>query len=202
MKVCKLFFFMISFLVFCQFITGMASAQRVWYVNKNAAGTADGNSWANAFPSLQISIDGATFGDQIWVAEGTYSESIMLASGVSVYGGFSGVETDLSERAIRDHQTIIDGSTADGGTAAHHVVVLDSITNARLDGFTITGGSANASSPNNNGGGIYCYKADATNSIENCTISGNSALNNGGGMYLSYYSSPAITNCTISGNSA
>ncbi|MFH1861242.1 MAG: right-handed parallel beta-helix repeat-containing protein, partial [bacterium] len=50
------------------------------------------------------------------------------------------------------------------------------------------------------GGGIYCaYPSNP--SINYCTINGNSA-SNGGGIYCANFCSPPITYCTISGNSA
>ena len=124
---------------------------------------------------------------------GRYTESITLASGVSVYGGFSGTESSLSERDVDGNVTAVDGNGAD------HVVVMNAIGNARLDGLTIMGGNATDA-----GGGIYCISVDSTNTLEKCTIMMNGALAGsslGGGLYLES-SSPDITNCTISQNAA
>jgi len=51
------------------------------------------------------------------------------------------------------------------------------------------------------GGGIYCA-SNSSPSLENVTITGNSASNSGGGIYCYYYSSPSLENVTITGNSA
>jgi len=175
----------------------------VWYVDKDATGAEDGSSWTDAFTTIQEGIDaaGANGGGEIWVAEGAYLESITLASGVRAYGGFDGTEDELSERDIEANATIIDARIADGGGPADHVVVMDSITNCRIDGFTVTGGDADGSSPDDRGGGIYCHDVNDTNTIANCTISGNGAADGGGGVYCYNSSSPSIINCTISGNS-
>jgi len=68
---------------------------------------------------------------------------------------------------------------------------------ALLNGFIVTGGNANHSGPNANGGGIYNWNSSPT--LTNCTFSGNSAQF-GGGMFNT--GSPLLTNCTFSGNSA
>jgi len=83
----------------------------------------------------------------------------------------------------------------------YHAVVMDSTTNARIDGFAITGGIADGSSqPESTGGGVLAVDADSTNMIANCTVTGNTA-ELGSGVFLSN-SSPLVANCTISGNGA
>jgi len=174
----------------------------VWYVDKDLVGGTTGLSWADAFTTIQAGINAASAGGggHVYCADGTYVESITLASDVEVYGGFNATEEQLSQRDFDNNVTIIDASTADAGGPADHVVVMDSITNARIDGFTITGGVADGGGLDYYGGGVYCYNVDNTNAIANCTISGNSASSYGGGVSCYYYSSPSITNCTISGN--
>ncbi|MHC4697027.1 MAG: right-handed parallel beta-helix repeat-containing protein [Planctomycetota bacterium] len=65
-----------------------------------------------------------------------------------------------------------------------------------LDGFTITAGNADGSSPDNQAGGMY--NANASPTVTNCTFSGNSARFAGG--MLNTESNPTLTNCTFSGN--
>ncbi|MHC5061765.1 MAG: right-handed parallel beta-helix repeat-containing protein, partial [Planctomycetota bacterium] len=69
---------------------------------------------------------------------------------------------------------------------------------AILDGFTITSGNANANGSRCHGGGIYNGFSNIT--VNNCTFTGNSALD-GGGMF-NFSSNPTVTNCTFSSNSA
>lgn len=76
-----------------------------------ADGTGDGASWTNASSDLQAMIDASTAGDEVWVKTGTYkaakliderrnrSYSFILKSGVSLYGGFAGMETAKEERS-------------------------------------------------------------------------------------------------------
>jgi hypothetical protein len=69
---------------------------------------------------------------------------------------------------------------------------------ARLDGFTITGGNANGSLPDNAGGGMF--NDTGSPSLDLCTFSGNAA-DYGGGMYNDA-SSPLVSFCAFIGNAA
>jgi len=171
------------------------------YVDTDAAPGGDGNSWGTAYETIQAGIDDAdALDEEVWVAEGTYAESVTMKQGVAVYGGFTGTETLLSQRDLETNVTIIDASTVDGGRA--HVVVMNNITNSRIDGFTITGGNADRAAPHDLGGGIFCSGVNHTNTIANCTITTNTAYDGGGGMCCIDSSSPMIANCTFNGNTA
>ncbi len=168
----------------------------VWYVDIDNASTQDGTGWLTAFTTIQAGIDAAFAdgGGEVWVAEGSYPEAIIISSNVMLYGGFAGDETQLSERNIDTYPCIVNAGTADDGNPAQHVVVMDNIVNAGIDGFTITGGVADSS----NGGGVYAYYLNETVTISNCVIIGNTATR-GGGIYL-YNSSINLHECTIANN--
>jgi len=155
------------------------------YVDRAGAPGGDGSSWGEAFNTITAALDVAGTADEIWVAQGTYPENIFLEPTVSIYGGFAGTETRRAARDWVANETIIDAT----GIGPHTVVGVD---NATLDGFTITGGSADV------GAGVFCSHASPT--LTNCTISGNSA-GDGGGVYCDN-SSPTLTNCSIAGNTA
>ncbi|MBG0770129.1 MAG: hypothetical protein H0S82_00390, partial [Anaerolineaceae bacterium] len=121
-------------------------------------GTGDCLSWDTAC-DLNTANDIAEAGTQIWVAAGTYipfSESyptsrnvaFILVSGVSIYGGFNGTETELSQRDWETNVTILSGEIGDPATTAdniiHMIVSIGQDETAVLDGFTISGGNANA----------------------------------------------------------
>jgi hypothetical protein len=136
-----------------------------YYIKPTSAGTGDGSSWANASSDLQGKINAAGSGDEIWVAAGTYkptkdylgnnssgqSATFLLKSGVKLYGSFAGTEANLGDRTssvIAANPTILSG---DLGTPvvntdnSYHVVLASSLANTTaFDGFTITGGYANA----------------------------------------------------------
>jgi parallel beta-helix repeat protein len=129
--------------------------------------------------TIQKAINGASDGDTVQVAAGTYTENINFnGKNISVIGA----GPDLS---------IIDGG------AAGSVVTCDSgeTSTTVLDGFTITNGSASS------GGGML--NASSSPTVTNCTFSGNTATNSrGGGMYNTSSSSPTVTNCTFISNTA
>jgi len=192
---------MMCFLVF------PISVRGVVYVNKNATGANNGNSWTDAYTTIQAGINDADIADEeVWVAKplnppGIYLEAIVMKSGVKLYGGFIGNETERDQRDWESNVTTIDASTARGGLPAYHVVKMDSIISSTIDGFHITGGNASFFTEPF-GGGIYCNNLNDTNSIVNNTISGNSSYLRGGGIGCVSESLLTIKNNIISGNSA
>ncbi|MGI6653008.1 MAG: Ig-like domain-containing protein [Christensenellales bacterium] len=184
---------------------GALAAGTRYYVKLGGDDSKDGLSWENAKANLKAVMDAAGFGDEIWVAAGTYSpggnggDTFHLKRGVKVYGGFAGNEGSPNER---DLGNATNKTTLDGGGNVYHVVTggLNATpTNTRLDGFTITGGNASGSNDDALGGGMYNVNSSPT--VANCVFSGNTA-NGGGGMYNSYNSSPTVANCVFSVNTA
>ncbi|WP_447636598.1 Ig-like domain-containing protein [Flavobacterium microcysteis] len=201
-------------------------ANGVLYVKKGAAG--NGSSWTNALGELGDALKAArdlTAGtvSQIWVAGGTYhpqyrpdnfsganpldrNNSFMLVKDVKLYGGFAGIETQLSQRdlTLTANASILSGDynnndiiSGTGSTLAitnndenaYHVVMSlganasNPITNSTvLDGFTIRGGNANM--------------VGTIVPVGTTQYVGNSIA---GGMY-NYFSSPIISNIIIIGN--
>jgi gliding motility-associated-like protein len=164
----------LKLIVFFMLIAMQVSAA-TYYVKPTASGSGTGISWANASADLQAIINGATAGDEIWVAAGTYiptrdysgnaspgdvrTRAFTLKDGVKLYGGFNGTETLLSQQNAASNITILSG---DIGTPnvntdnCYHVVLGVNLTNTTVfNGFTITDGYANGSSANYGGNTIY-----------------------------------------------
>ena len=86
------------------------------YVDANAGGLNNGASWKNAYIDLQTALQLAVSGNDIWVKGGVYKPtssnkrvtSFVMKEGVSLYGGFSGIETDINQRD-RSTQTVLSG---------------------------------------------------------------------------------------------
>jgi len=79
------------------------------------------------------------------------------------------------------------------GTAG--VIRLNNVENVTISDLTITNGNADY------GGGILCSSSSSL-SLENVTITNNSAGSRGGGIYCNGSSSPSLENVTITDNSA
>jgi hypothetical protein len=140
-------------------------AQTIRYVDGSRPDNSGaGTSWATAKRDLQIAINGANAGDQIWVKAASYvpthdpfgsttpannrDKAFTLKEGVKVYGGFAGNETLLSQRNWKLNVTTLSGDLGVFNTLtdnSYHVVLSVNLTSATvLDGFTITKGYATA----------------------------------------------------------
>jgi hypothetical protein len=101
------------------------AAADVIYVDDDASPGGDGLSWPTAYNYLQDALVAAQYGEQIWVAGGTYYPSqptdpcdqrtatFQLINGVAIYGGFAGTEDpctfDLADRDFVTNETILSG---------------------------------------------------------------------------------------------
>ena len=156
------------FLISCVLVLMMVGVGwgAVWYVTLEGSDLGEGQSWDDAFQTIQKAIDAALVGDEIWVGAGTYpvDDYILVDEAVTIYGGFNGTETELEERDWTENVTIVDGQNA----ALCFYVVAD----ARIDGFTISNGYSYYFA-----GGLY---NGASSVIANCTFSENSSRSGGG----------------------
>lgn len=188
------------------------------------AATHDGTGWPTAYADLQEALGVATAGDELWVAQGEYKPgvdrgaSFLIPAGVSVYGGFRGAESSLSERSPNRYETTLTGDlSGDDATDAagnpinrtdnaYHVVRGGAQTGGEwtLDGFTITGGYAES----DNGGGCLVTGPATGIAMVNCRFEANHAAR-GGGLFLDGgdYPNPAgagvlVSHCAFENNTA
>lgn len=199
------------------------SSSRIRYVKPN--GTGDGSDWDNASGDLQRMIDELADNNpqglpgEVWVAAGTYepqsqliqgssySASFRMRDGISVYGGFAGMESSKTERVKKeggmpwefDSQTVLmaayyvrnesnpsfTGNKWTLTSDSRHVVWFAPmpgedtfIQPTYLDGVTITGGYAQG------GTGVDDFKTDR-----------------GAGAYMDG-SNTYLTNCVVKENYA
>lgn len=195
-----------------------------FYVTSSGAGTMNGSSWINAADgaSLQLTIDGALPGDQVWVACGTYLsgstrlDAFSLRTGVEVYGGFQGTEQVIGDRILSCGPcSILSGEIGAAGTSdnCYNVVYnsqLDST--AILDGFVIRDGyddRSPTSGGNGLGGGIYNHGFGPSGHCDpvmrNCIFTNNSASWGAGAFNNGYNqgdSEPTYINCIFYQNHA
>jgi len=137
--------------------------------------------------TIQAGINGATDGDTVLVAEGTYFENLIWpnTNGIKLIG-------------IDESTTVIDG----GQNASvirfedNENFVIDTTTIIQY--FTITNGYAQGDWPAYYGGGIYCG-TNASPKLSNVSIINNHAYWSGGGIYCES-SDPVFVNLNISNN--
>lgn len=175
-----------------------------WYVHANASGANTGLSWTDAYTDLQSAIGSSTFGDEIWVAAGTYKPTsttsaiiyFNLVNGVAIYGGFNGSETLLTERDFVNNISILSGNIGSGSSTSDnsvHVVVGDNVgSQTRLDGFRISDGHSSSLA-----GGVYLSSSSPT--ISNCTFINNFALDAAGALTHNG-GTLTLTNCVFLSN--
>ena len=163
----------------------------------NTSGIEDGTTWATAFSTVQegiAAVAASGHAGEVWVAEGTYTAAVpgtvvvTMQPYCDLYGGFSGVETRRDQRDYNAHVCQIDGLDASA--------CVYGADNARIDGFTITGG---------NGPLRYGNAGDLAEVLQPATglITGESAFNayhviavdNSG-------TAPTMANCVLSDNPA
>lgn len=222
----------------CPTLTG-----NIKYVKQGATGS--GASWATASGDLQAMINSAQAGDSIFVAAGTYKpirkqydvytistgnrfNSFVLKNDITVLGGFPSDDNTagVSDRDYDLYETILSGDLGTEGVSSdncYNVVYSDDATDSTLlvDGFTITGGNANATT-NNTGGGWKNYgNGHASNlifsnnrasygagmenggnaTLRDVVFTSNIGSNSGGGLY-NYADSMTILNATFLMNTA
>src|SRR5690606_16559047 len=154
--------------------------------------------------------------------------SFTMVSGVKTYGGFSGDESELSQRDT-SKLTTINETILDGGDINYHVIYNNIALSGTtlLDGFTIKGGKASDGTryaANTTGGGIYngaSVQAEFRNllirnnwsigggavynlgpaSFTNILIKENTVKYDGGGIHNSS-AGAVFTDIVVSGNTA
>jgi hypothetical protein len=203
--------------VMCLISANEARAAGIVYVNVNAPGPIqNGTTWSTAFKSLQAALTATPPGNQIWVAAGTYTPttvgdfnaSFFLVNGISIYGGFAGNELPTFNLAFRNfsiNTTILSGSIGFPGINSHHVVQVTPGTDATavLDGFSITSGVANGVPAVDKTGGGILISANATPTLANLVVTGNSSTVEGGGVEIQPGTATVtFTTCTITTNSS
>ncbi|MCK4293984.1 MAG: choice-of-anchor D domain-containing protein [Planctomycetes bacterium] len=141
-----------------------------WYVDASAASGGDGTSWGTAFQSISEAIAHPDVIDsaRIQVRQGTYSGTVEVTKGVSIYGGYD----DLGQRDWKENVTTITGNDS---VSCMNISAAGTL----LDGFTITDGNAV------NGGGLIISQSNVT--VANCKIENNEAAVAGGGTSRSIY---------------
>jgi len=184
-----------------------------YHVQASASGNATGLTWANAFTDLQEALSVVIPGDEIWVAAGQYKPTsgtsravaFNMRNGVSVFGGFSGVETVLEQRDIAANPTVLNGDIGQLGTNSDNsytLVTVNQLTSPiTLDGFRIMNGYSAGGSGYNGAGMRVTNTLGGLLVVRNCSFVNNYSGTYGGGIYLAT-AKLTIENCDFINNSA
>ena len=179
-------------------LAGSAGLQAdTFYVDDNAPndpGPGDSNisdpnedgSATHPFDAIQEGIDVAFSGDEVIVADGTYTGT---GNKDLDFGG-----KDITVRSEDGPHSCIIDCEYDGRAFYFHT---GETANAVVDGFTIRNGYVSDIPPK--GGGIHCEGAGPT--ITNCILENNTAEITGGGIFSKEACQVTVTNCTFAGNS-
>jgi predicted outer membrane repeat protein len=182
------------------------------YVNANATGTNNGNSWTNAYTDLQSALSSAFVNDDIWVATGTYKPtqtttrtiSFVMKNGVDIFGGFNGSETSINERDIEANPTYLSGdigAQGDNTDNSYKVVKIQNFTAPfTFDGLRVVSGYDGTSS--GKGAGMYVFNNPGIAiNIKNTILYNNYAYHSGGGILIDN-SNTTFNNCEFLYNSS
>jgi len=109
---------------------------QVVYVDVNATGANNGTSWTDAYVNLQTAITNTAAGNELWVADGYYRTTshagFTMKEGVSMYGGFQGIENLRNERDNTTYFTILTAENLNDGDSTNNHNRVISATNLRV----------------------------------------------------------------------
>jgi len=199
------------------------TAGKTIYVDIDRPG-GDGTTWENAHKYLWVALSLATSGDEIRVAQGTYTpnpadgrEATFQLYWVWMKGGYAGYGEDQpDDRDVNVYKTILSGDLSGNDVPvstenlpdepsraenSYHVVTCTG-TDASLDGFTVTGGNANGTGyPHNMGAGLF--NENSFVGLYNCIFEKNGgAETHGGGVCNVYDKGSLIAHCIFRHNIA
>jgi uncharacterized repeat protein (TIGR01451 family) len=166
-------------LFFSLFLFSFSLAQSVVYVTQNGSGNQSGGSWSDALPGtqLQLRLASAAAGSQFWIASGTYKPttgtdrkiSFSVPSGVQLYGGFSGREASIDQRAPGQQDTVLSGDIGEFNQPSdnsQHVITIDNASQKIvLDRLTVRDGRILPSDYASLGAGLWAVALDRSSEL-------------------------------------
>ena len=200
------------------------------YVKQN--GTGNGSSWQQATGDLQIALQSASFGAEVWVAKGIYkptscstcgeverNTAFEVRDGVKLLGGFNGTETQSNQRSATQNLTILSGDIDNDNALTNNsytILITQGVSDQTIiDGFTIQDGNADFDNAalgdrHNSGAGFYNngqlqgFRSHPV--VRNCIFTNNYAFGYGGAVYsdgsFRGNSSPLFENVKFLNNSS
>jgi len=158
------------------------------YVKASAAGANNGTSWTDAYTSLTSALAAASSGDEVWTSNETYNPGgaagdyfDVAVKDLTLYGGFVGTETSISQRRLNVNKTVLDGQ----GINENILITSNSVHPSTLliDGFKFIDAAGN-----NDGGAVVLdyalpsFSGSFVTTVRNCAFEGNSSSLRGGAI--------------------
>ena len=192
----------------------LCASATIRYVSPTGNDDNNGTSWETAKATIGAAVSASSKGDEVYVAAGTYSETVSLKDGVQIRGGYN---PTTGTRDIENFKSILDGT----GLGKFLVVKYspDCTVPTYVEGMIIQnsdyGGEGGGAFIRGNvildkciirncygsgGGGVYAQasSADAPAVIRNTTIELCESTSSGSGAYL--YQNAVMENCIVRGN--
>ena len=206
-------------------------ASNLWYVDGSVTASGNGLTWGTAFKTIAEAAgpDGvALAGSDVWVAQGTYTETeyassnaanhiVNVPEGVGLYGGFASGDA-WEDRSPSTKETILDANYSYSNVIIGDVSVLDgfSITHATHSGIDMVDTDAEQTieirncsfiengqvGSNSRGGAIGIWWISSSPvQIMNCTFTDNYSDLYGGAVYTDWVTYGVLfSGCTFTGN--
>ena len=161
--------------------------QTIVYVTSFGAGNQSGSSWNNALPGVQLrdQLASAAANTEFWLASGTYKPttgidrgvSFTIPSGVQVYGGFQGNESQLTARQLtQPSSTTLSGDIGVAGDVSDNsesVVLFSKSTNETLLNGVVVAYAATEGVVNSSNSYLTGSNQSSYVTISNCYFSNN-----------------------------
>ena len=125
--------------IFILSILGIIPIKSQTFVKIDAQGANNGTSWNDAFVNLDSALS-KTLKGEIWIAAGIYKPSVDINTPfkkykafnidkkIALYGGFSGIENNISQRDFDKNVTVLSGDIGVAGNDADNTPIVVSIT--------------------------------------------------------------------------
>ena len=176
-----------------QFNVRVEAKQIIFYVDASRPDDSGaGMSWGTAKKTIQAAVNATLDGDTVLVANGVYNTGAAVAQGQALSNRVV-ITRAITVRSINGAEaTVIEGSGTNCYDTAQAVRCVF-MANGVLQGFTLQYGATGNGIP---GGGVCMFNAAAGSAVSDCVIRGNKASSGGGSCY------GTLNNCTLSGNTA